>query len=181
MDLMSWERHNGKGIKMAVKEIRKIGDPVLREKSKEVENIDKLADLIRDMTDTLKEEGAVGLAAPQIGITRRVIAVNFNEKVKIFINPEIEILDKKKIESIEGCLSIYSIRDFSVNRFSKVKVKAKDLKGKDIIIIAEDLLARVFQHEIDHLNGILFMDRLDRKSRRELLAKINEIKSNIVK
>jgi len=167
---------------MSVKEIRKIGDPVLREKSKKVENIDnKLAGLIKDMIDTLKEEGAVGLAAPQIGITRRVIAVNFDDKIKLFINPEIEVLDKKKTESIEGCLSIYSIKDFNVNRFSKVKVKAKDHKGKDIALVAEDLLARIFQHEIDHLAGILYIDRLDRKSKRELLTKISEIKSNIVK
>ncbi|MFA5014480.1 MAG: peptide deformylase [Actinomycetota bacterium] len=166
---------------MAVKGIRKIGDPVLREKSKKVENTDKLTSLVRDMVDTLKEEGAVGLAAPQIGITRRVIAVNFNDRIKVFVNPEIEVLGRKKIESNEGCLSIYSIKDFNVNRFSKVKVKAKDPKGNDIVIVAEDLLARVFQHEVDHLDGILFIDRLDRKSRRELLTKINEIKSNIVK
>ena len=166
---------------MAAKEIRKIGDPVLREKSKKVENTDKLADLVRDMVDTLKEEGAVGLAAPQIGMTRRVIAINFDEKIKVFVNPEIEVIGKKKIESNEGCLSIYSIKDFNVNRFSKIKIRAKDPKGNDIVIIAEDLLARVFQHEVDHLDGILFIDRLDRKSRRELLTKINEIKSNIVK
>ncbi|HEY4695303.1 MAG TPA: peptide deformylase [Candidatus Hydromicrobium sp.] len=165
---------------MAVKEIRKIGDPVLREKSKKVEKMDnKLASLVKDMVDTLKEQGAVGLAAPQIGITRRVIIISLDDKIKIFINPEIEVLDKRNIESNEGCLSIYSIKDFNVNRFSKVKVKAKDLKGNDVTLVAEDLLARIFQHEIDHLNGILYIDRLDRKSRRELIAKINEIKSNI--
>lgn len=165
---------------MAVKEIRKIGDPVLREKSKKVEKMDnKLASLVKDMVDTLKEQGAVGLAAPQIGITRRVIIISLDDKIKIFINPEIEVLDKRNIESNEGCLSIYSIKDFNVNRFSKVKVKAKDLKGNDVTLVAEDLLARIFQHEIDHLNGILYIDRLDRKSRRELIVKINEIKSNI--
>jgi len=165
---------------MAVKEIRKIGDPVLREKSKKVEKMDnKLASLVKDMVDTLKEQGAVGLAAPQIGITRRVIIISLDDKIKIFINPEIEVLDKRNIESNEGCLSIYSIKDFNVNRFSKVKVKAKDLKGNDVTLVAEDLLARIFQHEIDHLNGVLYIDRLDRKSRRELIAKINEIKSNI--
>ncbi len=114
---------------MAVKEIRKIGDPVLREKSKKVEKMDnKLASLVKDMIDTLKEEGAVGLAAPQIGITRRVIIISLDDKIKIFINPEIEVLDKRKIESNEGCLSIYSIKDFNVNRFSKVKVKGKRFK-----------------------------------------------------
>lgn len=165
---------------MAVKKIRKIGDPVLREKSKNVGKIDsKLLELVNDMIDTLNNEGGVGLAAPQIGITRRVIIVNFDDKIRTFINPVIEVLDDKKIESDEGCMSIYSIKDFCVKRFPRVKVKAKDLEGNDITLVAEDLLARIFQHEIDHLNGILYIDHLDRKSKRELLSKINEIKLNI--
>jgi len=165
---------------MAVKKIRKIGDPVLREKSKNVGKIDsKLLDLVNDMIDTLNNEGGVGLAAPQIGITRRVIIVNFDDKIRTFINPVIEVLDDKKIESDEGCMSIYSIKGFCVKRFPRVKVKAKDLEGNDITLVAEDLLARIFQHEIDHLNGILYIDHLDRKSKRELLSKINEIKLNI--
>ncbi len=165
---------------MAVKKIRKIGDPVLREKSKNVGKIDsKLLELVNDMIDTLNNEGGVGLAATQIGITRRVIIVNFDDKIQTFINPVIEVLDDKKIESDEGCLSIYSIKGFCVKRFPRVKVKAKDLECNDITLVAEDLLARIFQHEIDHLNGILYIDHLDRKSKRELLSKINEIKLNI--
>lgn len=165
---------------MAVREIRKIGDPVLREKSKNIEKIDgKLIDLVNDMIGTLKEKGGVGLAAPQIGITRRVIIVNFGDEMKVFINPEIKILGKKQIESNEGCLSIYSIKDFYVKRFKRIEVRAQDLKGKNITLVAEDLLARIFQHEIDHLNGILYIDRLDRESKRELLSKINEIRLSI--
>jgi len=165
---------------MAVKKIRKIGDPVLREKSKNVGKIDsKLLELVNDMIDTLNNEGGVGLAAPQIGITRRVIIVNFDDKIRTFINPVIEVLDDKKIESDEGCMSIYSIKGFCVKRFPRVRVKAKDLEGNDITLVAEDLLARIFQHEIDHLNGILYIDHLNRKSKRELLSKINEIKINI--
>ncbi len=165
---------------MAIKKIRKIGDPFLRGKSKNVGKIDsKLLGLVNDMIDTLNNEGGVGLSAPQIGITRRVIIVNFDDKIRTFINPEIEVLDDKKIESDEGCLSIYSIKGFCVKRFPRVKVKAKDLEGNDITLVAEDLLARIFQHEIDHLNGILYIDHLDPKSKRELLSKINEIKLNI--
>ena len=165
---------------MAVKKIRKIGDPVLREISKNVEKIDsKLLGLVNDMIDTLKEEGGVGLAAPQIGITRRVIIVNLENKIQTFINPVIEVLGHKKIESDEGCLSIYSINGFRVKRFCRVKVKAKDLKGSDVTLVAEGLLARIFQHEIDHLNGMMYMDHLDYKPKRELLSKINEIKLNI--
>jgi len=165
---------------MAVKEVRKIGDPVLREKSKKVEKIDdRLMQLVRDLTDTLKETGGVGMAAPQIGVTRRVIIVNIDDKIHTFINPEIEVLDDEKIESDEGCLSIYSIKDFHIKRFSKIKVRAKNLKGDDVEITAEGLLSRIFQHEIDHLNGVLFMDHLDRKSRQELLSRVNDIKLNI--
>jgi peptide deformylase len=165
---------------MAVKEVRKIGDPVLREKSKKVEKIDEsVMQLVRDLTDTLKETGGVGMAAPQIGITRRVFIVNVDNKIHVFINPEIEVLDDQKIRSDEGCLSIYSIKDFNVKRFSKVKVRAKNLKWKDVEVVAEGLLARIFQHEIDHLNGVLFMDHLDRKSKQELLSRVNDIKLNI--
>ena len=165
---------------MAVKKIRKIGDPVLREKSRSVEKIDsKLLKLVKDMIDTLNNEGGVGLAAPQIGITRRVIIVNFDDKIQTFINPVIEVLDNKKIESDEVCMSVYSINGFCVKRFPRVKVKAKDPEGNDITLVAEDLLARIFQHEIDHLNGILYIDHLDRKSKRELLSKINEIELNV--
>lgn len=165
---------------MAVKEVRKIGDPVLREKSKKVKKIDEsVMQLVRDLTDTLKETGGVGMAAPQIGITRRVFIVNADNKIHVFINPEIEVLDDQKIKSDEGCLSIYSIKDFNVKRFSKVKVRAKNLKWKDVEVVAEGLLARIFQHEIDHLKGVLFMDHLDRKSKQELLSRVNDIKLNI--
>lgn len=165
---------------MAVKEVRKIGDPVLREKSKKVEKIDEsVMQLVKDLTDTLKETGGVGMAAPQIGITRRVLIVNVDNKIHVFINPEIEVLDDQKIKSDEGCLSIYSIKDFNVKRFSKVRVRAKNLKWKDVEVVAEGLLARVFQHEIDHLNGVLFMDHLDHKSKEELLSRVNDIKLNI--
>jgi peptide deformylase len=162
---------------MSARKIRKIGDPVLREKSKSVEKIDeKVKSLIKDMIDTMEKEGGVGLAAPQIGVSRRVIVVNMSDEIKAFINPEMKILGKEKIDSEEGCLSVYSIRDFSVQRFKKVEVKAKDLNGKDVVFVAEDLVARIFQHEIDHLNGIIYIDRLDSKSRSEVLSMVNEIK-----
>jgi peptide deformylase len=165
---------------MGVKKVRKIGDPVLREKSKKVEKVDEsIMRLVRDLTDTLKETGGVGMAAPQIGVTRRVVIINVDNKIHTFINPEIEVLDGQKIRSDEGCLSIYSIKDFNVKRFSRVKVRAKNLKWKDIEVEAEGLLARIFQHEIDHLNGVLFMDHLDQKSKEELLSRINDIKLNI--
>ena len=164
---------------MAIRKVRKIGDPVLRETSSNVADIDKsVLGLVSDMLDTLENEGGVGLAAPQIGITKRIIIVRYEDKVDTYINPEIEALENKKVEEDEGCLSIYSIQGFQVKRYPKIKIKATNLKGNTEEFIVEDLLARVIQHEMDHLNGIMFIDHLGAASRRELLEKINEIKSN---
>jgi len=164
---------------MAIKKVRKIGDPVLRETSSSVGEINKsVLGLVSDMLDTLEDEGGVGLAAPQIGITKRVIIVRYEDKVETYINPEIEVLENKKFEDDEGCLSIYSIQGFQVKRYPKIKIRATNLKGNTEEFIAEDLLARVIQHEVDHLNGILFIDHLNAASRRELLEKINDLKLN---
>ncbi len=164
---------------MAIRKVRKIGDPVLRETSNNVEKIDKpVLDLVSDMLDTLEEEGGVGLAAPQIGITKRIILVRYEDKVETYINPEIEIIENKRIEGDEGCLSIYSIQGFQVKRYPRIKIRTTNIKGNTEEFIAEDLLARVIQHEVDHLDGIMFIDHLVVASRRELLEKINDFKSN---
>lgn len=160
---------------MAVKKVRKIGDPVLREKSRPVPEISRpVLDLVNDMLDTLQDEGGVGLAAPQIGITKRVIIVRFEDKVETYINPELEALDQELVEGDEGCLSIYSIQGFKVKRSSRIRVKALSLKGEPVEFVAEDLLARILQHEVDHLDGVLFIDHLDADSRMELLKKVEE-------
>ena len=164
---------------MAIRKVRKIGDPVLRETSNNVEKIDKpVLDLVSDMLDTLEEEGGVGLAAPQIGSTKRIILVRYEDKVETYINPEIEIIENKRIEGDEGCLSIYSIQGFQVKRYPRIKIRTTNIKGNTEEFIAEDLLARVIQHEVDHLDGIMFIDHLVAASRRELLEKINDFKSN---
>jgi len=164
---------------MAIRKVRKIGDPVLRETSGNVGKIDKpVLDLVSDMLDTLEEEGGVGLAAPQIGITKRIILVRYEDKVETYINPEIEIIENKRIEGDEGCLSIYSIQGFQVKRYPRIRIRTTNIKGNTEEFIAEDLLARVIQHEVDHLDGIMFIDHLDAASRRELLEKINDFKSN---
>jgi peptide deformylase len=164
---------------VAIRKVRKIGDPVLRETSSNIGKIDKpVLDLVSDMLDTLEEEGGVGLAAPQIGITKRIILVRYEDKIETYINPEIEIIENKRIEGDEGCLSIYSIQGFQVKRYPRIKIRTTNIKGNTEEFIVEDLLARVIQHEVDHLDGIMFIDHLDVASRRELLEKINEIKSN---
>ena len=164
---------------MAIRKIRKIGDPVLREKSKKIGKIDQgVLRLIDDMIDTItkRESSAAGLAAPQIGVSKRVIIVNFEDKIQTYINPEIEILDNEEMDEKEGCLSIYSI-PYNIKRAKKVRVRAEDLKGNRIELEASGLLARIFQHELDHLNGVLIIDHLDAESKREMLSKISEINS----
>jgi peptide deformylase len=163
---------------MAIRKIRKIGDPVLRENAKKVDKVDSsITDIVKDMIDTMEEEGGVGLAAPQIGITKRIIIVRYGDKIETFINPEVEVIDDNIIESDEGCLSIYSIQGFTVNRYRKVKVRAINIKGKPVEVTAEGLLARIFQHEIDHLNGKMYIDHIDPASRMELLERISEVTS----
>ncbi len=162
---------------MAKRKIRTFGDPVLREKSKKVEKIDQnLMALIRDMEDSIDSgyQPGVGLAAPQIGVSKKVIIINFDEKVNAFINPEIEVLDEEKEEDEEGCLSLPGIRE-QVERYKKVRLRAKDIKGKDTEMVVEGMLARILQHETDHLEGILFIDRLDKKKKREVISRINEM------
>ena len=160
---------------MAVKKIRKIGDPALREKSKRVEAIDKtLLALVEDMIDTVSDEdvAGVGLAAPQIGVLKRVIVVFTGEKFETFINPEITVLDEKMTSEDEGCLSVYSVKT-SVSRPKKILFKAMNLKNETVTIEAEDIAARIFLHEVDHLNGVLFIDHLEPSDRKEFLSKIN--------
>jgi len=160
---------------MAVKNIIKIGNPVLRQISEKVEKIDKeVFSLIKDMIDTtnFEEYKAVGLAAVQIGVLKRIIVVNWG-KIEVYINPEIEIIDKEEEEQHEGCLSLYSI-GCKLKRPKKIRVSAITPKAVRVTFEAEDMLARIFLHEVDHLEGRLFIDYLDKESKRELMIKVSE-------
>lgn len=144
---------------MAIRIIVKDPDPVLREKAKPVPkitpNIHKLLD---DMADTMYDAEGVGLAAPQIGILKRVIVVDVGDDNGLIemINPEIVSKEGEQLGQ-EGCLSIPGLRG-DVNRAMKVTVKGLDRNGDEIVITGSELLARAFQHEVDHLNGVLFTD-----------------------
>ncbi|MDF2715013.1 MAG: peptide deformylase [Paenibacillus sp.] len=144
---------------MAIRIIVKDPDPVLREKAKPVPkitpNIHKLLD---DMADTMYDAEGVGLAAPQIGILKRVIVVDVGDDNGLIelINPEIVSKEGEQLGP-EGCLSIPGLRG-DVNRAMKVTVKGLDRNGDEIVITGSELLARAFQHEVDHLNGVLFTD-----------------------
>lgn len=146
---------------MAIRNIRKNGDDVLRKKSKVVEKIDnRTLTLIEDMIDTMYEADGVGLAAPQVGILKRlfVIDVYDGEGPRVFINPEILETSGSQVGE-GGCLSVPGVSE-EVDRPNFVKVKALNEKGEEFILEAEELLARAVLHENDHLDGILFIDKV---------------------
>lgn len=156
---------------MSVKVIVKMGTSDLLIKSEPVMQFScaELYELIKDMRDTVNEKGGVGIAAPQIGCNKQVIMFGFdsnprypNEKpvpFTILINPEIEILTKETVDGWEGCLSVPGLRGL-VPRFVKIKYKGFDEDGKVVERIAEGFHARMVQHEIDHLDGVLFPSRI---------------------
>lgn len=135
-------------------------NPLLKKKSDEIKNPKDPAvrELIFDMLETIKKNNGLGLAAPQVGKLVRLCVVKFERKTYILINPKIKSKSWGKEIAEEGCLS-FPGQFIPIKRFKKVKVVAQDKIGKKISIEAEGLLARAFQHEIDHLDGILFIDR----------------------
>ncbi len=153
---------------MAIREIRKEGDEILSKKCREVEEItDKILELGQDMLDTMYKYDGIGLAASQVGILKRVIVYDikyFEEDEKpephILINPVITSRSKTMIEVEEGCLSFPDLYE-KVKRHEKVTVEYTDIKGKKKKINAKDIEAVVLQHEIDHLDGIVFLDRVE--------------------
>ncbi len=143
---------------MALRNIRINEDPILRKISKVVKNIDERTQiLIDDMLDTMYEANGIGLAAPQVGILKRVVVIDIGDGPIILINPEI-VEANGEVKDVEGCLSVPG-KQGNVIRPKYVKVKAEDRDGNSIEIQGEDLLARALCHEIDHLNGILYTDK----------------------
>ncbi len=143
---------------MAVRTIRKDGDEILRKVSRKVEVIDdRILTLLDDMKDTMKKAEGVGLAAPQVGVLRRVVVIDVGEGLIELINPVIVYESGEQFE-MEGCLSIPGIKG-KVKRPEKVIVRAQNRKGKTFEMTGTELLAIAFCHEIDHLNGILFTDK----------------------
>ena len=144
---------------MALRNIRKFGDDVLRKKCREVDEIDdRLLTLIEDMKETMYEADGVGLAAPQVGILKRLFVVDIGDGPLVFINPEIIETSGSQTDE-EGCLSLPGETE-EVMRPNYVKAKALNEKGEEFEIEAEELLARAILHEYDHLNGTLFIDRV---------------------
>lgn len=146
---------------MAIRNIRLNGDDVLRKKSRAVEVIDeKIKELVQDMIETMHKNNGVGLAAPQVGILKRVVVIDlYDDKGPIvLINPEI-LQEKGEQEVEEGCLS-FPNQFGKIIRPAEVTVKALNIDGKEIKIKAKELLAEAISHEVDHLEGILFVDKI---------------------
>lgn len=140
---------------MALRNVVKVGDPILNKKSREVEKFDdKLSQLIDDMFDTMYASNGVGLAAVQVGILKKVVVIDVGDGPLELVNPEITLKEGEQRES-EGCLSLPGKYGVTV-RPKKVQVKAQDRNGKWQVFTGEDLKARCFCHEIDHLDGVLF-------------------------
>lgn len=152
---------------MAIREIRKDGDEILSKKCREVEVIDdKIKELAQDMLETMYKNDGIGLAACQVGILKRVVVYDVayiqedgKKEGHMLINPKITSRSKSMIEVEEGCLSFPDIYD-NVIRHEKVTVEYTDLEGKKRKINAKDIEAVCLQHEIDHLDGIVFLDRV---------------------
>ena len=145
---------------MALREIRKEGDPVLRKQCREVTEINgRITDLLDDLTETMRSVNGVGLAAPQVGVLRRVVVVEVDEQLYELINPIVVETEGDQFEE-EACLSCPG-KQGTVHRPAYVKVEALNRNGEKVSYEGEELLARAFCHEIDHLDGILYIDKAE--------------------
>ncbi|MEX1210505.1 MAG: peptide deformylase [Candidatus Nanopelagicales bacterium] len=158
---------------MAVQPIRLFGDPVLRTPAEPVETFDKeLRKLVADLTDTMREAPGSGLAAPQIGVSLRVFTWWVDDELGHLCNPQLDLSDEIQ-DAEEGCLSIPDLA-FETPRAWRVVAKGFDMHGEPVVVEGSDFLARAIQHETDHLDGILFIDRLDAATRKEAMKAIRE-------
>jgi peptide deformylase len=158
---------------MAIRPIRLFGDPLLRTKAVPVTDFDaELRALVADLTDTMLDAPGSGLAAPQIGVGLRVFTYNVEDEVGHLVNPELSLSDETQLGP-EGCLSIPELT-FDCVRALRTVARGFNMYGDPVTIDGSDLLARALQHETDHLDGILFVDRLDRETRKAAMRAIRE-------
>ena len=157
---------------IALSQIRQYGDPVLRMRADEVQEFDdELHKVSERMIALMHDAEGVGLAATQVGILRRFFVCTLEGEDRLFVNPVVTPLGQDTESDAEGCLSLGSVR-VSVERPSKVKLEAQDVEGAPVALELEGHPARVVQHEVDHLDGKLILDRTDAEARREALGKL---------
>ncbi|MGZ4429393.1 MAG: peptide deformylase [Nocardioidaceae bacterium] len=158
---------------MAIQPIRLFGDPVLRSPAAPVVDFDKeLRRLVADLTDTMTGAPGAGLAAPQIGVGLRVFTWHVDGELGHLVNPSLDLSEELQ-DGPEGCLSLPDLT-FDCKRALSVVAKGFNMYGDPVVIEGSELLARAIQHETDHLDGILFIDRLDRETRKQAMRAIRE-------
>ena len=164
---------------MAVQPVRLFGDPVLRARAAEVVDFDKeLRNLVRDLLETMAQEGAAGLAAPQLGVSLRVFTyrcddVTGDDPAGHLVNPTFDVLGDEMQDGPEGCLSIPGL-SWDCRRHLRVVARGLDQQGVPIEVHGTERLARAIQHETDHLDGVLFIDRLDPGIRKQAMREIRQ-------
>jgi peptide deformylase len=159
---------------VTVQPIRLFGDPVLRTAAEPVVDFDKeLRRLVKDLTETMLDAAGAGLAAPQLGVGLRVFAFHVEEVLGHLVNPVLEFPDEEQQDSEEGCLSIPGIH-FDTKRRMNVVASGFNEYGDQVRLVGNGLMARCAQHETDHLDGVLFVDRLDPAARKEAMKAIRE-------
>jgi peptide deformylase len=159
---------------VAVQPIRLFGDPVLRTPAVPVVDFDgELRRLVSDLSDTMVEAGGAGLAAPQIGVGLRVFTYNVDGVLGHLVNPTFDVVGEEIQFGEEGCLSIPGM-SWDCRRHLDVIARGQDMHGEPIMIEGTQMLARCIQHEVDHLDGVLFVDRLDPETRKQALRAIRE-------
>jgi peptide deformylase len=155
-------------------DVRTFGDPVLKTPAAPVESFDgSLVHLTEEMLATMREHEGVGLAANQVGRLKRVLVAALEDREYVIVNPIIEEANDTTGKELEGCLSIPGIQ-VEVERPTAITVSGKDVSGAPIRLEASELLARILQHEIDHLDGVLILDRTDRDSRKVAMREMRE-------
>ena len=156
-----------------------MGDPVLRQEAKSIDNIDgRIVQMVDDMVPAMYQAEGIGLAAPQVGIQKRLFVYDIGEGPQTLVNPEIVDSDGEWTFE-EGCLSVPGL-SFEIIRPKEVHLVWRDLNGNEVSIEADELLARLFQHELDHLDGVLLLDHLERDERKAALRRWREIQSSPV-
>jgi len=173
-DITRREGRESRAQRAARREIRVIGDPVLRERAREVVTFDRaLRKLAKRMMQIMHDAPGIGLAAPQVGVVERLVVYDVDDDPRILVNPELSEFSDEREESDEGCLSVPAVA-MPVERAIRVRVRGWDVDGAPVDFVAEGLEARVVQHEVDHLDGVLIVDRTTREARAAALRALRE-------